>query len=186
MELPKKVPQMDRAELLQLIHKHHPTFFLPEFLIIGIRGYYMRTMGNPARNDRAIYDDAIFILTDHELHAFNGNTDPSRYRQAIASLKPGIWPCYQFDIHRGVKSQYPAICQRKGKVTVVRDGKGEDTGMFGINIHKGGFTTTSSEGCQTIHPTQWVRFYGTASRLAEKVYGPDFKSETITYLLLEN
>ena len=183
--IPNKEPQMKRDQLLELLRSTYPNLVLPKFAIIGVRGYYKKSMGNPTKNDRAIYDDAMFILTDNELHAFNANCDPSKYDRGIANLKAGVWPCYQFDIHGGRTAQYPAICQRKGKVTVIRDGKGEDTGMFGINIHKGGHRGTSSEGCQTIPPTQWDRFYNTAVRLASGVYGVGYKKETITYILLE-
>lgn len=179
-------PQLTRAELIALINKKHPDFNAPDFLIIGIRGYYKNSMGKPNVNDRAIYDDAIFLMTDNEFHAFNANCDPSKYHPGIANLKPGIWPCYKFDIHGGKSAQYPAICQRAGKVTVIRDGKGEDTGMFGINIHKGGYKGTSSEGCQTIHPDQWQRFINTANRLCEGVYGKNYKKEVLTYVLIEN
>lgn len=187
MPLPQQEPKLTRQELLDLLRrKIGAGYSLPEFVIVGIRGYYKRTMGNPVRNDRAIYDDAMFIMTDHEFHSFNANCDPSKYKPGIANLKPGVWPCYQFDIHGGRVEQYPAICQRKGEVTVIRDGEGEDTGMFGINIHRGGNRGTSSEGCQTIPPTQWARFYNTAARLAENVYGKDYKKQTITYILIES
>lgn len=186
MMLPKSTPQMTRAELMALLADRFPDMELPLFCIVGIRGYYKRTMGKPDANDVGIYDDAIFLLTDNELHAFNANTDPSRFTPGIAKLKPGAWPCYRFDIHGGRTSQYPAICQRAGKVTVTRHGRtGEFTGMFGINIHRGGNTTTSSEGCQTIPPTQWDRFYKTAERIAKGFWGDKFKSETLTYFLIE-
>lgn len=48
-------------------------------------------------------------------------------------------------------------------VTIIRDGsvKKETDGpghRFYIDIHRGGFTTTSSLGCQTIHPDSWLDF----------------------------
>jgi lysozyme len=112
-----------------------------------------------------MYDDALFLVSPEAFVAFNANTDPSGYRKGrgtgagkgMASLNPGVWPVYRFDLHNG---QYLALCQRAGTVTVTRDGRPPypDTGMFGINIHRGGETGTSSEGCQTIPPKQWDLF----------------------------
>lgn len=186
MKIPPSTPKINRAELSALIAKAHPDWDPPAFLVVGIRGYYKDSMGKPGENDRAVYDDAIILLTHDELHAFNGNCDPSRYKPGIAKLKAGIWRVYKFDTHHGSKGSYPAICQRYGGVTVIRDDKGEDTGSFGINIHQGGYNTTSSLGCQTVPPTQWIRFKATADRLAKKVYGDVYDTTRITYLLLEN
>jgi lysozyme len=62
---------------------------------------------------------------------------------------------------------------------VTRDGQGDSMGIA-INIHKGGYRTTSSEGCQTIHPSQWPAFvalvYSEMDRVGQK---------TIPYLLME-
>jgi hypothetical protein len=127
--------------------------------ILSVRGYYLRTMGDPARNDRGIYDDAIAVVLPESFATYNANTDPSRYRKATAERKgmavlaPGIYK-YTLGIHGLSKpkaQQYQAMVQA-GEVKVIRDGGMIDVGYFGINIHHGGETTTSSEGCQTIPP----------------------------------
>lgn len=182
---PQKLPQANREYIKELLEKNHPGIELPDFLIVGIRGYYKKTMGDPTKNDRAIYDDAIFIVSKDEFHTFNANTDPSAFKTGIAKLKPGVWPCYRFDIHGGRHAKYPAICQRAGEVTVSRDNREDETGMFGINIHKGGYKTTSSEGCQTIYPDQWDRFYLTAARIFKGIHGEKWKNVTVTYILIE-
>lgn len=147
--------------------------------ILGVRGYYRDTMGAKGKNDRAIYDDALFLVGPTFFGAFNANTDPGAYRRGhgsgsskgMASLKPDVYRVHKLDLHKG---QYEALCQRAGKVTVYRDadesvapkditlldgvGVYEDEGHFGINIHRGGFNTTSSLGCQTIWPEQWSYF----------------------------
>lgn len=184
-QIPNSTPQMNRAELMAAIHAKFPDFKLDRFAVVGMRGYYLNSMGKPGLNDRAMYDDALFLMSDDELHSFNANCDPSRYKPGIASLQPGVWKVYKFDIHGGKASQYPAICQRFGKVTVKRDGGKLDTGNFGINIHKGGYSTTSSLGCQTLPPTQWDRFYGTAERMAKAIYGKSYDKQVITYVLIE-
>lgn len=127
--------------------------------ILGRRGYYRDAMGVPGKNDRGIYDDAIFVVTPTAFVAFNANCDPSRARPGIAVLKAGVWQ-YKPGIHglaRPKEQQYLALVQA-APVTVVRDGRGDDTGWFGINIHRGGYSSTSSEGCQTIYPDQWPAF----------------------------
>lgn len=151
------------------------------FAIVGVRGYYFRTMGDPNRNDRGIYDDALFVVTPNVFAAFNANTDPSVYRKGIAVLRPGLYE-YKVGIHglsKPANRRYTALVQA-GKVTVDRDGTGPDTGFFGINIHKGGPRSTSSLGCQTIYPAQWPSFIELVKSELKRA-----GRTTVPYLLVE-
>ncbi|MBK9496972.1 MAG: hypothetical protein IPO08_21175 [Xanthomonadales bacterium] len=126
--------------------------------LVGIRGYYHDNHGD---NERGLYDDALFLVTPQSFIAFNANVDPSVFRRGIAKLKNGLWS-YKVGTHglsKPKSQQYTALVQA-AEVTVIRDGEGPDTGMFGINIHRGGNSGTSSLGCQTIHPSQWEAFIG--------------------------
>lgn len=196
--LPSARPQITRDELFVQIDRVHGAGTAQRLaadnplLIVGVRGYYRDTLGAVGRNDRAMYDDAIFIVAREAFVSFNANTDPSRYRKGrgkgsgkgMASLNPGIWKAHRFDLHSG---KYLALCQRSGEVTVTRDGDPPyaDTGMFGINIHKGGINTTSSEGCQTLPPSQWPAFINTAVDQAKRRFGDKWNRVTIPYVLLD-
>lgn len=154
--LPSARPRLSRSAVEQILHSARVTTAVA---IVGIRGYYRRTMGEPSDNDRGIYDDAIFVISPSAFVSFNGNVDPSVHRKSIAVLQPGVWK-YRMGIHglsKPAKQRYKALVQAAA-VTVLRDDTGYDTGWFGINIHRGGRTTTSSLGCQTIPPPQWPSF----------------------------
>lgn len=149
--------------------------------LLGVRGYYRRTMGDPETNDRGIYDDAIFLRTPTVYAAFNANTDPGVRRRGVAVLAPGLW-LYKLGIHglsKPAARRYPALVQA-GEVEVRRDGGRGERGFFGINIHRGGATTTSSLGCQTIVPSQWEAFIALV-RSELKRHG----ARTVSYLLVE-
>jgi len=142
--------------------KAYPDELLPPMFVCGIRGYYRDTMGAKGKNDRGIYDDAIFVVGPETFAAFNANTDPSRYRPGVASLISGVHP-YKPGNH-GISKPgggYPAFRPNtKGEaLPVMRDGMDGIKQGIAINIHRGGYTTTSSLGCQTIHPSQWDAFY---------------------------
>lgn len=191
--VPREKPRLHSDTLREMIAPYAIDETAYPLVVVGIRGYYKNSMGAPNVNDRGIYDDAIFILTRQAMVAFNGNTDPTRYRKGhgtadstkgMASLMPGAWFAHRFDLHAG---KYLALCQRAAPVTVMRDGNPPypHTGMFGINIHRGGFNTTSSLGCQTIHPSQWDGFIGLAVDQAKRYFGDAWKKRVVPYVLLE-
>lgn len=190
--MPKAAPRLSSTELRNRIAPFNIDRNKYPLVVIGIRGYYLNTMGEVGKNDRGIYDDAIFVETPAVTAAYNGNTDPSVIkkgsgkgaRKGMAVLKPGVWYAHKFDLHNG---KYLALCQRLGEVTVIRDGDPpyEDKGMFGINIHKGGYNTTSSLGCQTIHPLQWNSFVNLTRDQARRYFGDKWNKSVIPYVLFE-
>lgn len=190
--LPTGKPRLSNAELEQKLAPFKIDREKYPVVVVGIRGYYKDTMGAPGVNDRGLYDDAIFVHSPSVFAAYNGNTDPAFVRKGqgtgagkgMASLNAGCWYVHRFDLHRG---KYMALCQRAGEVEVTRDGKVEPykhKGSFGINIHKGGFNSTGSEGCQTIHPTQWESFMALVTDQARRYFAGKWKSSTIPYVLL--
>lgn len=125
--------------------------------LLGLRGW-----ANPGQNVRGTYDDAICIVDVLNFETFNANTDPSKFGRGVATVVAPQVCLYKLGIHNLNKEkskQYPALVQAT-EIAVTRDGlSAEDTGFFGINIHRGGTTTPGSEGCQTIPPLQWDSFF---------------------------
>lgn len=186
---PRNLPQQSREKTIEIAKAHGIDVTRP--FLLGMRGYFRDSMGKVGVNDRGIYDDAIFLNSQFGYYAFWANTDPSKYRngsgtgagKGMAVLNAGLWK-YTLGIHglsKPKERQYEALIQAD-KVAVTRDGNPpyQDTGWFGINIHKGGYNTTSSEGCQTIHPDQWGQFI-----VSTKSAMRDSAVKTIPYLLIE-
>jgi lysozyme len=177
--LPPSRPQQAKSKTQALLVKARVS---DEVALVGIRGYYRATMGDPAKNDRGIYDDAIFLVSPNAYATFNANTDPSIRRAGIAVLKPGVHR-YRKGKHGLSKpgGGYPALrpATPGEQLPVTRDGTGDSMGIA-INIHRGGFRTTSSEGCQTIHPSQWPAFVALAYSEMDRA-----GQKTIPYLLVE-
>ena len=164
-------------------------------VVVGLRGYF-KEIGVAGANDRGLYDDAVFIDSPRVTAAFNANTDPTGFRagagtgegKGLATLNSGAWFVHMFADHHGATSPgYPALCQRAGDVTVTRDGTPpyQDTGRFGINIHRGSYNSTSSEGCQTIHPSQWDSFIATAQAQAQLYFPDSWKERVVPYVLFD-
>lgn len=183
--LPPYRPLISRQRTEEILQHHDLSLDHERVVVVGIRGYF-HTMGIDHRNDRAIYDDAIVVISSDKHVTFNANTDPSRYRKGegtgsrkgMACLKFGRWS-YQLGMHRG---SYQALVQA-APVSVIRDGQRGDyehVGWHGINIHRGGDGTTSSLGCQTIPPMQWPEFIALVRDLMRR-----HDKKTITYLLVE-
>lgn len=184
--VPRSRPQMARKQVEALARDRGVTG--PVYLV-GLRGYYRDSMGAPGRNDLGIYDDAIFVVSDHAFASFNANTDPSLARAGTATLLPGVW-LYRLGIHglsKPPEKRYRALVQA-APVTVQRIPVGDDahaplptfTGYFGINIHRGALRSTASEGCQTIYPTQWPAFFALVETEMKRA-----GARTIPYLLAE-
>lgn len=192
--VPASKPRMSLAEVLALVTPLGLNPATDKLFVVGVRGYYRDTMGQAGKNDRRMYDDAIFLVSDSAFASFNANVDPSGVRlgrgdgaaKGMASLKsPQLCRVHRFDLHKG---KYLALCQRAGPVTVIRDGTPpeEHRGMYGINIHKGGFNTTSSAGCQTLYPAQWDAFITLAQTEAKRLAGAGWRQLVVPYALVDN
>lgn len=178
--LPSSRPAADPIKVRLWLGKHRSS--RQPVAILGVRGYYLNTMGEPGKNDRRMYDDAIFIVTPERVIPFNANVDPGAFRKHIAKLNAGEWR-YKLGIHGNSKPKilrYEALVQARS-VTVTRDQEGPDSGYFGINIHRGGVLKVSSIGCQTIAPLQWPEFIHTVKSEMAK-HG----QTEIAYVLTEN
>jgi lysozyme len=175
---PKTRPRITAQDVEEIARKHGVK---DSVAIVGIRGYYLRTLGNPKKNDRGIWDDCIAVISPTAFAAYNGNTDPSFWRKGIASLVEGVhkYRKGRHGISRG--NPYPALrpANPSESLPVTRDGQlGRSQGVA-INIHRGGSinsvsqSVTSSLGCQTIPREQWPSFiglvYGEMDRYGQKV-----------------
>lgn len=154
--IPKSRPRQSKDAVHELIKGVDSPVIL-----LGVRGYYKKMGADSERNDINVYDDSLFVWSENGYMGFNANTDPSITRDKVARLKPGVWQ-YRLGTHnisKPKKFQYPALVQA-APVTVERYKAGDDTGWFGINIHRGGRNTTSSLGCVTLPPDgNWDAFY---------------------------
>lgn len=175
--IPKSRPQQKREVSEKYLRKAGIT---DQVALLGMRGYYKNTMGEVGKNDRGIYDDAIFVVSPDAYVSFNANTDPTIHRKGIASLVPGVH-IYKKGRHGISRGQgYPALrpATKNEALPVFRDGEGVSIG-YNINIHRGG-KSTSSLGCQTIPSSQYDSFISLVYDQMDR-----FSQKTIPYLLIE-
>jgi hypothetical protein len=182
--IPSARPKQKKEATLELLKKHK---VVDPVCIVGVRGYYSK-LDNIAGNSRGIYDDALILVSSGgDVYAtFNASVDPDRYgknpkiNKPYAALKAGVWK-YKLGLH-GIRSgnPYRALVQ-SAPVTVVRDGGQEETGFFGINIHRGSQRSTSSEGCTTVPEPCWSGLISlTESEMKRN------NAKTLSYVLVNN
>lgn len=149
------------------------------FYLVGIRGYYTKTFGDPLVNDRIYYDDALIIAGRGVYITFNFNTDPSIFKKGVAVLKANeVYEVVRHN-HKG-NALYPAL--QIVKDIVIRDGStAPDIGRHGINFHWDyEHYSKFSLGCQTLPKSQWDEF----QRLVYDLMRVD-KLTTIKYVLID-
>ncbi len=173
--------------------------------IIFTRPFELNIVGIRANNHKPnSFDDSISILYKREdgqwiINSLAATTDPGTWwlkklmnPAGTAILKPGQYKdSHQVGVHRG---KYQALVQ-KNPVTVIRDtnkdevldfaNTKEQTGIFGINIHRASlkgitkYVNDHSAGCQVLAD---VNDFNLLMQLADrhrKLYGNSF-----TYTLL--
>jgi lysozyme len=179
---PASRPQSTQGEIIVKI----PTSVKYKYkvILVGVRGYYRDSMGEVGKNDRGIYDDAIFVIAPDFFGSWNANTDPSysdKQKPDVAVLAPGVH-IYKRGRHRiSHPPSYPAFrpATKDEELPVTRSGK-PSVGVA-INIHKGGVNGTSSLGCQTIPPDQWDSFRSTVYMLMDR-----YEQTEVPYVLTVN
>jgi hypothetical protein len=163
-------------------------FIWPKFHLIGTRSKVDKPNA---------FDDVFYLITGQEMKIYSGTTNPGVYWQGnfdskkggVAVLKPGQHlDKWALGLHHG---DYEAWVQVR-PLTVYRDsdndGKSEvtakeDTGLFGINVHRANEKWTStvidkwSAGCQVFNnPVQYNEFITLSRKTGHKFF---------TYTLLE-
>lgn len=153
----------------------------PTLHIVGVRS---------AANEKNKFDDTIYLVNGPMMHVFTGTTNPGTHwlknlmnPKGTAVLKPGQYvDSWKLGLHQG---KYKALTQAK-PITVYRDnnkndlaeenGK-EDTGMFGINIHRANPSAISSiidkwsAGCQVLNnPKEFATLLAACEASGKKLF----------------
>lgn len=184
--IPDSKPQIKKEDVLKILAKQSKVDEdLSPLTIIGIRGYYSKSMGTTQGNDINLYDDAVILIGKGVFATYNFNTDPSFVKKngrSLAMLNTGTYK-FARGKHRG---KYNALRAYPEGVVLpcTRDGK-PATCSF-INIHKGGVSPSTagltwSEGCQTVPSPQWDSFITTVYSQMTK-----YNMKTVDYILMTN
>jgi lysozyme len=99
--IPGNRPKQTREQTQKILENFRSNgVFTHNLKILGVRGYFKSTMGDPNVNDISMYDDAIFVISDSGLFmSFNGNVDPSKAKQGVATLVAPQMVMYRVGIH---------------------------------------------------------------------------------------
>jgi len=176
-------PKMSLVEVKKLAGEL-VTQFPESVYVIAVRGYFKDTMGVKGENDIGIFDDAVFLIGPNLFLSFNANTDPSKHREGIATLIPGLH-FFKPGKHGITRpgGGYPAFTPDTpdDALPVKRWGKEGIFRGLKINLHRGGQNETTSEGCQTVIKDEWLEFQETAYKAMSRE-----GQRRLPYILIEN
>lgn len=181
-------PIISREELYGLISPVYPTLLSTPVALFGLRGFFDPPGENQrgiyddcigiwtpdtfevfnANTDPSITRKGIAVLQDGVYKYQQGIHGRHHLNMKLASditlMNTLVKTGKDLPAIPGRILPYWALTQA-GPVTLLRDGATvaetvTDPAKYPmINIHRGGYNTTSSEGCQTIHPDFWTAFY---------------------------
>jgi hypothetical protein len=163
--------------------------------IVGIRNL------QPSKHVTNLFDDTLTISYKKDgvwqFHEWAITTDPGKKAmleysnpKGVAILVPGQYRgSHMIGLHQGkyeaLRQQRPVKVWRDKDKDMEYDWVDEDTGIFGINIHRSNPKTEStyvenwSEGCQVFKKVNQFNTFMDICRLARKIHGNSF-----TYTLL--
>lgn len=182
-------PKINDAETDMLVRQHFTAATEPVILLVGIRGYFLNTVGKPGVNDFNLYDDAMIVRhRGDNVATFNANTDPSQQKTGLAQLSTGIYTFYRgkhkgrIDAFRAYPEGVKLPCKRE-----TAHGSWEGEAQY-INIHDGGDYDTWSAGCQTLPGASSKKYGDQFAAFRDLVYRlmREAKQDKVTYLLIEN
>lgn len=175
---------ISREEAFALIDAEVVQKLNSKVMILGIRGFSgankrgiyddaivlitpAKVMAVTANTDPSIDRKGIAVLQNGDYWYKRGLHGVHHLNMAISADKTLMEKLLRTNIDLdpipGRTLPYFALRQ-DSPVTVLRDGQKAPETVTDpsrwpwIDIHRGGYNTTSSEGCQTIHPDQWVSF----------------------------
>ena len=162
-----------------------------KFKELGYQWPTMHIVGTRSlANEKNKFDDYIYVINGPIMHVFTCTTNPGTHwlknllnPKGAALLKPGQYvDSWKIGMHQG---KYKALVQAK-PITVYRDGNKNDlaeessveqTGLFGINIHRANPNAVSSiidkwsAGCQVLNdPKQFATLLAACEASGQKAF----------------